>query len=219
MIENVGKLLTLSASTIRAQVQSITDLMVGGRSQSLFRHLDNRKKISKALSSLLSTEESKLRNMKKMSYTFASPARDQSYKEIIDSVATDTFVRQGLAVTHIRQTMKTAIKGTREDIILQTKTSEDGKRHCKESKIRYTFVREVSVNVEAETKIEDDDGSEPGPSRPGRKRKHSDSDSDNTTDTDNTPSSDIIFEWEQDSGEPTRDVGTQLGENHVNIGP
>ena len=215
--ESVANFLTLSVDTNRAQVKSITDLLVGGRSQSLFRHQDNKKKISKAFSSLFTTGESKLRNMKKMSYTFASPARDQSYKEVIDSISTDTFVRRGLSITHIRQSMKTTIKGGREDIILQTKTSEDGTRHQKESIIRYTFVREVSVNVDAETKIETDDGSEPGPSRQGMKRKHSDEDSDDTTDSDDAPSSDVILEWENSQGEPARDVGTQFGENQLNV--
>ena len=107
-----------------------------------------------------------------------APSRDKinSYKEVLESASTDTFVRKGTTATvmHLRHLVKTSVIGGREYTILRRQTSEDGRRTLKESRIRYSFVRNLNIVVETETN-EDQDQNNLWPIQLGtRKRKHSD---------------------------------------------
>ena len=213
--KTISNYLSVSASTDRAQMSGLMDLVVGGRAQSLFRHQEDKKKISKAFSSLLSTDGSKLRSMKKLSYTFQIPEKDQSYNESIDSVATDSYIRQGLSVTHVRHTIKETVRGGREDRILRHVTSDDGLRNIKETRIRYTFYRDIDVSMETKFLV-DKDTSTPGDndnsSGPEKGKRDDETSSDSETSSGAASSnssasvSGMIYRWENDdnySGEPT----------------
>ena len=215
--KTISNYLSVSASTDRAQMSGLMDLVVGGRAQSLFRHQEDKKKISKAFSSLLSTDGSKLRSMKKLSYTFQIPEKNQGYNECIESVSTDSYIRQGLSVTHVRHTIKETVRGGREDRILRHVTSDDGRRNIKETRVRYTFYRDIDVTTETkflEDKVTNTPGDNDNNSGP-EKRKHDDESSSDseassgvTSSNSSASASGMIYRWENDDddvnpGEPT----------------
>ena len=82
-----------------------------------------------------------------------APSRDKinSYKEVLEVASSDTFVRKGNTVMHLRHLVKTSVRGGCEDTILRSQTSEDGRRTLKETRIRYSFVRDLNIVVETET--------------------------------------------------------------------
>ena len=150
-VETVGGQSTPHAHTNRVQVRGITDMMIGGRGQSVFRHEPARPQLEKKIRSLFATEESTMRCVKDFSYTFPQPEEDKGYRLVTENISTDSYVRTGLSVTHIRETIKTVTHGGREDTIIRHVTMNGGAMMKKVLRVRNTFHLDRYITLEVNT--------------------------------------------------------------------
>ena len=163
IIAGAGRILgqsTPHAHTNRVQVRGLSDMVIGGRGQSLFRHEPNKQQLEKKIRALFATEDSRMRCVKDFNFSFPQPEEDMGYRLVTENVATDSYVRNGLTVTHIRETIKTVTHGGREDTIIRHVTLNGGSEMKKVLRVRNTFHHDKYITVEVSTTSGEADVSE-----------------------------------------------------------
>ena len=163
------KYLTPYAQTTPVSTSGLTDLMVGGRSQSLFRigsNIDSGK-LSRVLSSLFTTEGSKIRSMKGFNIMKGEKSKLEDGMRHVEAASVDTEVTMEITVSHTRSITGGAKENTRENIIVRCSPGKENKYDMKTTVIS-TKSDNIKVNVqmdesredgkEAETVIEADKG-------------------------------------------------------------
>ena len=163
------KYLTPYAQTTLVSTSGLTDLMVGGRSQSLFRigsNIDSGK-LSRVLSSLFTTEGSKIRSMKGFNIMKGEKSKLEDGMRHVEAASVDTEVTMEITVSHTRSITGGAKENTRENIIVRCSPGKENKYDMNTTVIS-TKSDNIKVNVqmdesredekEAETVIEADKG-------------------------------------------------------------
>ena len=93
--------------------------------------------------------------MRGFCYTFPEPEKDRGYRSVTEAVSTDSYVRNGMTITHIMETIKTVTLGGREERVIRHTTMAGGSK-VMIARVRNTFHHDTYITMEASNSADAD---------------------------------------------------------------